>query len=214
MPRPNPGRLAVEEDRLARRIAYERERREMTYEGLALRMTQAGCPTNASALYKIEKQQPRRRITVSELVALGSVFGVEIADLLTPPEILISGLGRELFSEWRALNEQAVVIAKKREEVIERMRSNSELWPGLEELLTDYSEEQGFPKLITWAQWLRNDFGPTPEERKFNAWFEEKYGMADEDMAEIAWGQNDDLHREYEAETDFQFESPAKWDGE
>lgn len=90
MPRPNPHRSIASEQSLARRIAYERESRGMSYDGLALRMSKAGCPINASALYKIEKADPPRRITVDELVALSRVFGVPIADLLEPPERLLS----------------------------------------------------------------------------------------------------------------------------
>jgi transcriptional regulator with XRE-family HTH domain len=68
-------------------MRWEREQRGMTYEGLAARMTAAGCSIQPSALYKIEKSNPPRRITVDELVALAAVFDLEIADLLTPVEV-------------------------------------------------------------------------------------------------------------------------------
>ena len=69
----------------------------MTYEGLAARMTRAGCPINASALYKIEKADPPRRITVDELVSLRKVFEMELADLVVDPYIAASGKLRVLF---------------------------------------------------------------------------------------------------------------------
>lgn len=84
MPRPNPPRSLQSEDNLAQRIAYEREQRGLTYEGLAQRLTDVGCPIQGSAIYKIEKGMPRRRIVVDELVALGKVFYLEITDLLVP----------------------------------------------------------------------------------------------------------------------------------
>ncbi|KQT89327.1 hypothetical protein ASG49_16230 [Marmoricola sp. Leaf446] len=65
----------------------------MSYDGLASRMTEAGCPINASALYKIEKVDPPRRITVDELVALSRVFGIKLQALIQPPE---EALNREL----------------------------------------------------------------------------------------------------------------------
>jgi transcriptional regulator with XRE-family HTH domain len=90
MPRPNPQRSIASEASLARRIAFEREERGWSYDGLASRMTQAGCPINASALYKIEKGDPPRRITVDELVALSRVFGIKLPGLLAPPEKVLN----------------------------------------------------------------------------------------------------------------------------
>jgi len=77
-------RSIASERALAARIAYEREQRNMTYEGLAERMNRAGCPINASAIYKIEKADPPRRITVDELVALSRVFHLDLDDLVQP----------------------------------------------------------------------------------------------------------------------------------
>lgn len=87
MPRPNKPRSIATEVALARRIAYERERLGMSYEGLAGRMTKAGCPIQASGLYKIEKAG--RRITVDELVGLAKVFELDVPDLLRPVELIL-----------------------------------------------------------------------------------------------------------------------------
>jgi len=84
MARPNPLRIIGGEKALAARIAYEREQRGMSYEGLAKRMTDEGCPIQASAIFKIEKSNPPRHITVDELVALGRVFELELDDLVQP----------------------------------------------------------------------------------------------------------------------------------
>jgi transcriptional regulator with XRE-family HTH domain len=87
VPRPNRGRDTASEDNLARRIAYERERRGWSYAGLAERMTKAGCVIAGSALYKVEKNTPRRTISVAELCALSEVFAVPVEELLMPPEL-------------------------------------------------------------------------------------------------------------------------------
>jgi transcriptional regulator with XRE-family HTH domain len=87
VPRPNRPRSIQSEDNLARRIAYERERQGWSYAGLADRMTGAGCAIDGSALYKVEKAKPRRRISVDELCALSEVFKLPVAELLMPPEL-------------------------------------------------------------------------------------------------------------------------------
>ena len=101
MPRTNTRPIASE-DALARRIAFERSRRDMTYEGLAKRMTDAGCAIQPSAIYKIEKAEPRRRITVDELVAFAEVFDLTLDNLLLPPEIAFSEEAQRLVKEWQA----------------------------------------------------------------------------------------------------------------
>lgn len=90
MPRPNPARTLASEQSLATRIAYERGERGMSYAGLAKRMTAVGCAIDQSAIYKIEKGEPRRRVTVDELVALSKVFDLDIGELLVPPETILS----------------------------------------------------------------------------------------------------------------------------
>jgi transcriptional regulator with XRE-family HTH domain len=89
VPRPNRPRSIQGEDNLARRITYERERpdRRWSYAGLAQRMTEAGCAIDQSALYKIEKGNPRRHVQVDELIALSKVFAVPIDELLEAPEL-------------------------------------------------------------------------------------------------------------------------------
>ncbi len=88
-PRPNRGRTLGSERSLSQRIAWEREKRGMTYDGLASRMGGAGCQIQGSALYKIEKGDPPRRITVDELVALAKVFGLGVDELLRPVEAVL-----------------------------------------------------------------------------------------------------------------------------
>lgn len=76
MPRPNRERSIAAEDVLAVRIATERTSRGWSYERLAEAMTEVGCPIQGSAIFKIEKGEPRRRITVNELAALSQVWAI------------------------------------------------------------------------------------------------------------------------------------------
>lgn len=99
MARPNIGRAIDQEANLAERIRFERERREWSYEALAKRMTDEGCGINGSAIFKIEKGEPRRRITVDELVALSRVFETSVEDLLVPVAMVQSERAKELVAE-------------------------------------------------------------------------------------------------------------------
>jgi transcriptional regulator with XRE-family HTH domain len=101
MPRPNRARSIASEDNLARRITYERERKGWSYAGLAQRMTEKGCAIDQSALYKIEKGNPRRRISVDELVALQEVFGIAMNALLAPPEFVAKEAAVQALEEYR-----------------------------------------------------------------------------------------------------------------
>jgi transcriptional regulator with XRE-family HTH domain len=107
MPRPNKDRQLLAERHLAQRIGIERDRRQWTYDGLASRMTARGCSIAASALYKIEKGEPPRKITVDELVALSLVFGLNVNDLLTDPSLPVPARVRQLIE----LHEQQLLTA-------------------------------------------------------------------------------------------------------
>lgn len=130
MPRPNRPRSIASEQALARRIAYEREAREWSPQGLASRMTQAGCPIQASAIYKIEKNDPPRRITVDELVAFSEVFGIPVAELLLPPEAVVTEeLGLRIL-RWDEA-EQAAYRAQE---------EAKEAWEAIEHYVSEHPE--------------------------------------------------------------------------
>lgn len=82
MPRPNSERTIMVERSLATRIAYERNKRGLTYEALAQQLTDLGCPVQPSAIQKIEKSG--RRIVVDEAVAFAAAFEMGLEELLIP----------------------------------------------------------------------------------------------------------------------------------
>jgi transcriptional regulator with XRE-family HTH domain len=106
-PRPNRPRSIHAEAHLVEWIVRERDARKMTNEGLAKRMTDLGCPMSGSAIFKIEKADPPRRIVVDELVAFARVFDVDVADLLLPPDVAADrNLSRDLRA-WSAAADRA-----------------------------------------------------------------------------------------------------------
>jgi transcriptional regulator with XRE-family HTH domain len=155
VPPRNPGRAQLAEEALAARIAYEREKRGMSYEGLARRLTDVGCPTNQSAIFKIEKGQPRRRITVEELVALGQVFDLPVEDLLVPLEFVELRVAWDLLAEVMDAEAARIEAHNRstagREALQAYMREHPDV--GLEELVRNYAADREEPELFT-AYWM------------------------------------------------------------
>jgi hypothetical protein len=134
MPRPNPPRVLGSEKTLARRIRWEREGKDWTYEGLASRMAAVGCPIQPSALYKVEKATPPRRITVDEMVALSTVFELSLNELLLPPEVVADRDLRRKLEAWRkARASEAEAIGA----LTEYVTAHPELEGVMEDLLGD-----------------------------------------------------------------------------
>jgi transcriptional regulator with XRE-family HTH domain len=145
--RPNKPREVYAENYLAARIISERETRGWSLEGLAKRMTAAGCAINQSAIYKIEQGQPRRRITVDELVAFSRVFGLPLDDLLTDPLL------------WRArqiapLLEEFWQIRVKFAEVADEYRRRTK---EITEQVKELAEESGIAKSAIRKYWTEKE---------------------------------------------------------
>jgi transcriptional regulator with XRE-family HTH domain len=148
VPRPNQPRSIAGEHTLARRIAMEREGRGWTYEALATRMTEAGCPIQSSAIYKIEKGDPPRRITVDELLAFSSAFALPVVDLLRPREVAINARLGHLFDKWEDARQEAVRAQARTDEAFAKLaefvqRNHGDALASFYELITDWSADQG-----------------------------------------------------------------------
>lgn len=96
MARQNPSRSIGGEANLADRIERELAGRGWSPADLADKLSAVGCPIQTSAIYKIVKGDPPRRITVDELLGLATVFETTPEDLLTPVELLDKQRAQEL----------------------------------------------------------------------------------------------------------------------
>ena len=153
MPRPNPLRTVFAEDHVAARITIERERRGWTLEGLAKRMTDAGCPLAASAIYKTEQGQPRRRIVTDELVTYSSVFGIPVDHLLLDPEIEAE---QRLINKLNSINtlaaahaEAAVKLIDAADEVRELVKGSKRAKAAVNKYLMEIHEPREFIRVMT-----------------------------------------------------------------
>ena len=79
--RPGP---RASEDNVADHIRLHREMRGWSTAHLAGEVTAAGVPLSQSAVWRIESGNPRRKISVDELIGFAKVFGVSIGELLEP----------------------------------------------------------------------------------------------------------------------------------
>jgi transcriptional regulator with XRE-family HTH domain len=144
MPRPNKRRAVLAEVNLARRIALERDARGWTNDGLAKRLTDAGCAITGSAIFKIEKGDPPRRIVVDELVAFAKVFGVSLEELLLPPEVAARKELADLVVAWDTADTAYWTAESAR----------TEAWVALKDYVGSHPELSGHLQVIfeVWAE--------------------------------------------------------------
>lgn len=148
MPRPNPLRAVRSEGNLARRIAYERDRRSWTYDGTAKRLTEAGCPIQGSAIYKIEKGDPPRRISVDELVAFAAIFQIDVPDLLMPVAMIASQQAEVLITQWTQAAADEGAARERREAA----------WRGMRELVDSGQDAENAIADVL-VRWGASEFG-------------------------------------------------------
>ncbi len=103
MPRKAP-RPPSADDWAADRIRYEREQRGWSTAELARRVTFAGVMMRQQQVWQVESGQPRRRLSVGEASAFATVFGISLAELMTPPDTALTSDLMRLgfaFAAWR-----------------------------------------------------------------------------------------------------------------
>lgn len=154
MPRPNRARSLESEENLQHRIAWEREQRGMTYEGLAKRMTDLGCAIHASAIYKIEKGNPPRKVTVSELIALSKIFETTTDELLVPLDLRHVKLAAQIFRRVEDVIDAVDRAANELEAAGLEMRELAAGDPRANDILTALLAERGMADLIH-AAWTK-----------------------------------------------------------
>ncbi len=142
MPRHNPPRSLAGEDHVAERVAYEREARGWSYETLAKRMTEAGVPMNQSAIQKIEKGNPRRRITVDELLGFAKVFGTNVSDLLLNRAIGEDAHAAQLFQRWKRAEEEVKEARLRADVALKAFEEHTSLYPDIMERITQAASQR------------------------------------------------------------------------
>ena len=91
---PPKGVLLSGEGNVAVRIKLEREARGWSTNALSDRLNEAGFEMNPSAVWRIENG--KRRINLDEAIGFAEVFGIDLRNLVGPPQLAAQARAMEL----------------------------------------------------------------------------------------------------------------------
>lgn len=91
------GVLLSGEANVAVRIKLEREARGWSTNALSDRLNEAGFEMNPSAVWRIENG--KRRINLDEAIGFAEVFGIDLRNLVGPPQLAAQARAMELIDE-------------------------------------------------------------------------------------------------------------------
>ncbi|MGW1054318.1 helix-turn-helix domain-containing protein [Streptomyces sp. NPDC002521] len=94
---PPEGVLLSGEANVAVRIKVEREARGWSTNALSDRLNEAGFEMNPSAVWRIENG--KRRINLDEAIGFAEVFGIDLRNLVGPPQLAAKARAMELIDE-------------------------------------------------------------------------------------------------------------------
>ncbi|MDP9093410.1 MAG: helix-turn-helix domain-containing protein [Actinomycetota bacterium] len=141
-------RPLTSERNLARRIEMERDHRGMSYAGLAKRMTDLGIPMQKTTIFKIEKGDPPRRVSIDELVGFARVFDLEIDEILRPPSELMEAYVVELIERFQSLSQTISDAVVAMAPVLVEGRTAIEKLPDLRTYFQGPSADLRYPKYV------------------------------------------------------------------
>ncbi|MCD9875282.1 helix-turn-helix domain-containing protein [Streptomyces guryensis] len=94
---PAEGVLLSGEANVATRIRVEREARGWSTNALSDRLNEAGFEMNPSAVWRIENG--KRRINLDDAIGFAEVFGIDLRNLVGPPQLAAKARAMELIDE-------------------------------------------------------------------------------------------------------------------
>lgn len=112
---PRIGLSLMSEGNLARRIAWEMDRRSWSQERMAKEMTDAGYPLHQSSVSKIvnPKDGKRRAISVDDAIGFAQVFDLALDELLIPLEAVWDSELRAVLARLEQLQQQRETIDRE-----------------------------------------------------------------------------------------------------
>jgi transcriptional regulator with XRE-family HTH domain len=111
------GVLISGEENVAVRIKLEREARGWSTNSLSDRLNEAGFDMNPSAVWRIENR--KRRINVDEAIGFAEVFGIDLRNLVGPPQLAAKARAMKLIDSvvdaYRETQRANVAFSKARD---------------------------------------------------------------------------------------------------
>ncbi|MBV9024401.1 MAG: helix-turn-helix transcriptional regulator [Streptomycetaceae bacterium] len=98
------GILLSGEENAAVRIKLERDKRGWSTTTLSDRLNEAGFEMNPSAVWRIENR--KRRINLDEAIGFAEVFGIDLRNLIGPPQLAAKARAMELIDDVVAAHQE------------------------------------------------------------------------------------------------------------
>ncbi|AUH41631.1 helix-turn-helix domain-containing protein [Streptomyces sp. CMB-StM0423] len=157
---PSQGVLLSGEENVAVRIRLEREARGWSTNGLSDRLNDAGFDMNPSAVWRIENR--KRRINLDEAIGFAGVFGIDLRNLVGPPQLAARTRAMELIDDvvdaYRATQRANGAFTTARDALDAYLAEH----PGIREE-ADVMVSNAIAEVS--AGQMAKTYGPPPEER-------------------------------------------------
>jgi transcriptional regulator with XRE-family HTH domain len=161
---PSEGVLLSGEENVAVRIRLEREARGWSTNGLSDRLNDAGFEMNPSAVWRIENR--KRRINLDEAIGFAEVFGIDLRNLVGPPQLAARARAMELIDDvvdaYRATQRANIAFTAARDALDAYLAEH----PGISEE-ADVMVSNAIAEIS--SAHMARTYGPRPDERRPDA---------------------------------------------
>ncbi|WP_224306482.1 helix-turn-helix domain-containing protein [Streptomyces olivaceus] len=127
--KPSDGVLLSGETNVATRIRVEREARGWSTNALSDRLNEAGFEMNPSAVWRIENG--KRRINLDDAIGFAEVLGIDLRNLVGPPQLAAKARAMELIDEvvdaFRATQRANMAFTEAREALDAYLAEHSDI---------------------------------------------------------------------------------------
>lgn len=105
---PRRGQLShrAEELYAIHRLEWEMKQRSLSYAQVADLLTEAGHPTQPTAIHRLLRGEPRRRLTLNEAAAIADIFDISLSELLLEKDVMLGAKANELLRELQLATRQ------------------------------------------------------------------------------------------------------------
>ncbi|WP_244792876.1 helix-turn-helix domain-containing protein [Streptomyces sp. BJ20] len=158
---PQQGVLLSGEGNVAVRIKLEREARGWSTNALSDRLNEAGFEMNPSAVWRIENG--KRRINLDEAIGFAEVFGIDLRNLVGPPQLAAQARAMELIDavvdSFRETQRANAAYTKARDDLDAYLAEHPDIREEAEAMVSNAMAEASTKHLL-------ETYGPPPGEHR------------------------------------------------